>query len=387
MQIIHTIGGLHPRMGGPVRTVTRLAECLAAEKDITVRLLSQSLIGDTIFPTTEVKLDRQIAFSHSRRAIQFDLPLRKLVNDSVRTMPPSLIHDHGIWAPGNHFITATARRFNIPLVIHPRGMVEPWALEYRAWKKRLALLLYQRRNLKTVEIFIAASLQEAESLRRMGLKQPVAIIPNGVEIPNIGANYSKREVQSNTKRKAIFLSRIHPSKGLLNLVEAWSRVCPENWFLRIAGPDEGGHLAEIMRRVHILGLSDSIEYIGEVDGDAKASLFESADLFILPSFSENFGVVVAEALSYKVPVITTTGTPWEGLLENQCGWWIEPTTEALAETLHEVLSMKLSLLRNMGDKGYLYAKEFNWKNIACQTAEVYRWVLRQGPMPECVIKD
>ena len=387
MRVIHTIAGLHPRGGGPTRTVTRLAECLAVEGRVSVSLLSQGLIGETIFPISEVKVNRHVAMSPLRRAIQFGLPLRKLVIDTVKTAPPQIIHDHGIWSPANYFVSAIARRSNIPLIIHPRGMLEPWALEYRAKKKKIAMFLYQKRILEAATLFIATAPQEKESLRRLGLKQPVAVIPNGVDLPNTISSYPIKEVQSHSKYNALFLSRIHPKKGLLNLVEAWARVCPDNWCLRIAGPDEGGHLAEVMQRVKTLGLETSIEYVGEVEGEVKDALFDSADLFILPSYSENFGVVVAEALAHGVPVITTRGTPWEGLLDHGCGWWIDPTADALTETLRTATGIELISLRAMGDKGYIYAKDYNWNYIARQTADVYHWVLGQGPMPTCVIYD
>lgn len=386
-RIVHTIGSLHPRDGGPTRTVTRLAECLAAEGRVSVSLLSQSLIGETIFPISEVKVNRHVAMSPSRRAIQSGLPLRKLVIDTVKTAPPQIIHDHGIWSPANYFVSAIARHNNIPLTIHPRGMLEPWALEYRAIKKKIAMFLYQKRILDAATLFIATAPQEVESLRRLGLKQPVAVIPNGVDIPNTGSGNLIKEVSSNSKHNALFLSRIHPKKGLLNLVEAWGRVRPDNWCLRIAGPDEGGHLTEVMSRVKALGLETSIEYAGEVEGDAKVALFDRANLFILPSFSENFGVVVAEALAHGVPVITTRGTPWEGLLDHGCGWWIDPTADALSEALKAATSMEVKSLRDMGDKGYIYVKEYNWNHIARQTADVYDWVLGQGSIPACVIHD
>ncbi len=387
MHIAHTIAGLHTRSGGPTRTVTRLVESLAMEDGVNVTLLSQSLVGDPVFPMSELKTKRHVAMSYSRRAIQFGLPLRKLVIDTVKNDPPQIIHDHGVWLPTNYFVSAIARNNNIPLVIHPRGMLEPWALEYRAKKKILAMFLYQKRILNSAVLFMATSFQEAENLREIGLKQPIAVIPNGVDLPEICTNKPVDGVQEDRKCNALFLSRIHPKKGLLGLVEAWGRVRPENWHLRIAGPDEAGYLAEVLQKIKLLGLESSIEYVGEVEGEAKATLFENADLFILPSYSENFGVVVAEALAYGVPVITTTGTPWQGLLEHRCGWWIEPTIDALTVTLQDAFNVNLSTLKDMGGKGRILAQEYNWQHIAEQTADVYQWILGEKVMPACVLCD
>lgn len=387
MHVIHTIGELHPRLGGPVRTVSRLAESLAADGAFKVSLLSQGLFGNAVVQLSETSLDRRLAISRLRGALRAGLPLRKLVIDAVCVSPPVLIHDHGLWTPANHFVVSTARDLHIPLVIHPRGMLEPWALKYRAWKKQLALHLYQRRDLETATLFIATAAQEAESVRRLGLRQPVAIIPNGVDMPIFRRSGVQTGSFPDSPHTAIFLSRIHPKKGLPNLIEAWGRLRPKHWRLRVAGPDEGAHLAEVMQRIRRLGLEDSVEYVGEVDGETKAALFESADLFLLPSFSENFGVVIAESLAYGVPVITTRGTPWEGLMHHGCGWWIEPTVDALTEALSEALSMDSATLKAMGEKGRTYAGEFGWMQIAQQTADVYRWVLGLGPMPDCVVTD
>jgi glycosyltransferase involved in cell wall biosynthesis len=268
-------------------------------------------------------------------------------------------------------------------------MLEPWALDYHAWRKRLAMCFYQRRDLEAAKLIFATAPQEMESIRRLGLKQPVAVIPNGVKLPTISYKETRNELTSsqNSVRNAVFMSRIHPKKGLLNLVESWGRIRPVNWHLRVAGPDEGGHLEEVMRRVRTLGLEAAVEYVGEVEGDTKIALFENADLFVLPSFSENFGVVVAEAMAHGVPVITTHGTPWEGLLHHGCGWWIKPTADALTEVLSEAMNMDEASLRSMGKKGREYASEFDWSNIAQQTVEVYQWVLGQGSKPACVLRD
>lgn len=388
MHIIHTIGGLHPRLGGPVRTVSKLAECLAAEGTFRVSLLSQGLVGEPVFPKFEAKLDRHVALLRSRGLKRSGLPFRKLMIDAVRDSPPLLIHDHGIWTPANHFVAATAQRFQIPLIIHPRGMLEPWALEYRAWKKRLAISLYQRRDLESAALLFATAKQEAESIRRLGLRQPIAVIPNGVEVVvPLSAGSSQSEGKHEGTRTALFLSRVHPKKGLLYLIEAWGQVRPVDWRLCIAGPDEGGHTKEVLQKIRKLGLEASVDYMGEVDGDAKTALFEKADLFVLPSFSENFGVVVTEALAHGLPVITTRGTPWEGILNHGCGWWVEPTAGALIEALREAMYMDPTGLQAMGEKGREYAREFDWAHIAQITAEVYRWVLGQGPIPACVVRD
>jgi glycosyltransferase involved in cell wall biosynthesis len=387
LDVVHVIAGLHPMSGGPSRTVVQLSDALASTESVTVTLLSQSLVGEPTIGSRHPDVDRRLVESSSRLSLKLGVPVRRALRRCITECKPSLIHNHGLWLPVNHWAARAARRYNIPLLIHPRGMLETWALDHRGLKKRLALRLYQQRDLETAALLFATAEQEAENIRRLGLRQPIAVIPNGVKLAMPLSKMSRRDGMSDGIRNALFLGRIHPIKGLLNLIDAWDRVRPADWRLRLAGPNEGGHLAEVMQRVRVLSLETSVEYVGEVEGDTKAALFATTDLFVLPSFSENFGVVVAEALAHGVPVITTRGTPWEGLLHHGCGWWVEPTADSLVEALQEAINMDQASLLAMGEKGREYIREFEWTHIAQQTTDVYRWVLGQGPMPECVVRD
>jgi glycosyltransferase involved in cell wall biosynthesis len=383
ISVLHTVASLDLESGGPSQTVSRLCSSLSQLDDIAIALVSQVHRRRTAVLPQAPKVDLYLHESRSRQLLRFGIPLRRALNKAFHNKQPSIVHDHGVWSPSNHFVASLARRSRIPRVIHPRGMLEPWALNYRAWKKHIALRLYQRYDLDTASLLFATADQEAESFRKLGLKQPIAVIPNGVEIPVRASAYQERTLD--TYRNAIFLSRIHPKKGLINLVHAWAKARPTGWRLKIAGPDEGGHLVQVMELARTLSISKDIDYLGVVGGEAKARLFESADLLLMPSLSENFGLVVAEALAYGIPVVTTRGTPWQGVVAHRCGWWIEPSIEALASALNISLSTDSKTLREMGERGRTYAQEFNWTTIARRTAEVYRWILGQGPRPICVV--
>ena len=258
---------------------------------------------------------------------------------------PDVVHLHGLWKYPAIATNSWFRKLHRPYIVSPQGMLEPWALKRSRMKKRLAMMLFQKSCLKNAACIHATAHMEAENIRRAGFINPIALIPNGVEVPE------KRKVESG-KRKAesktaLFLSRIHPKKGLLNLVKAWSVVSKEQgarskeqeWVLVIAGPDEGGHLAEVQAAVRSAGLENRIHFQGEVMGDEKIKCYQEADLFILPSFSENFGLVIAEALSCGVPVVTTRATPWEELETHRCGWWIETGAEPLMKALRAAMAL------------------------------------------------
>ena len=130
-----------------------------------------------------------------------------------------------------------------------------------------------------------------------------------------------------------------------------------------------------------------MEYLGEVDGEAKTRAYLDADVFVLPTFSENFGVVVAEALAHGLPVITTRGAPWADLETYGCGWWVDIGVEPLVQALREAMALSDDERRAMGERGRDYVRRYDWDNIGQQTIDVYRWVLGQGPQPDCVRTD
>jgi glycosyltransferase involved in cell wall biosynthesis len=282
----------------------------------------------------------------------------------MRELRPSLdlVHDNGLWLPHNHAIARAARKFNLPRVLTPRGMLEPWAVRYRRLKKTVAWTLYQRRDINSAAVIHATSAGEADNLRRIGLSNPVVVVPNGIDVPpqiRVGTEVS------GSSRRALFIGRLHPGKGIPMLLEAWAREQPKNWELIIAGPAEVGHDREIRNAIERLGLDDSVRLIGPVYGARKISLYKSAHLSILPTHSENFGISVAEALAHEVPVLTTTGAPWRLLEDENCGWWVRADVSGLQEGLRVATSTPTSQLRQMGRRGRSVMKaRFAWNQVA-----------------------
>lgn len=384
-EVVHVTASLHPSSGGPSRTVVQLTDTLAKYADTCVTLLCQGVAGESTVPSNNKDVNRCLLESSSALSLKMGLPIRQELNHMARHSTPALIHSHGVWLPVNHWASRVARHYGISLIIQPRGMLEPWALDYKAWKKRIAMALYQRRDLESANVLVATSSAEYENLRTIGLRQPIAIIPNGVQLdvdPESGLH--SLSVNSDDKQTVLFLSRIHPKKGVLNLVQAWSQLAPQGWRLCLAGPNEGGHLNAVMDLVREKGIAESVEYVGELDGESKASCYRGADLFVLPTYSENFGVVVAEAMAYGLPVITTRGAPWADLGTYSCGWWIDIGVEPLVMALREAMALSDEERRAMGERGREYVRRYDWDDIARQTIDVYRWVLRQGKKPDCV---
>lgn len=380
------VPSLEARAGGPSRTVTGLGDHLP-KNGIRVVIKSSDIEGgqNLILPAnTSVQVQGAGKNAGENTVFKRLAHHRKEVSDLCAEANVQIVHDNGLWLPQNRSCYLAARDLGLPYILSTRGMLEPWSLSHKRWKKRVARILYQNEILQNTAVFHATSNEEATAIRELGYKQPIAIQPNGIEFPSARILKSKK---LKMPRRVLFISRIHKKKGLENLIKAWAEVRPKQWEVVIAGPEEGTHANDLRAMLSKLGLVDCFKFVGEVGGDQKTDLFNSAELFVLPSFSENFGVVVAESLAHGVPVITTEQTPWHALSEHRSGWWIENTVRSLAATLREATDMTPQQLENMGRRGRRQAKEFLWPNIALEISKVYKWATHGGPVPKCVRLD
>lgn len=354
-------------------------------ESVVAEIVTHELVpgGTSVVPSDEV----QVHFAAQSAAARSFLPGRsdfeKAVTAAVRdgSSSETLVHDHGIWLPSNHATVRAAWHTGVPRVVSVRGMLSPWSLARKSAMKWAAWRLYQRRDLEKADLLHATSETECRDIQRSGLTLPVAVIPNGVAVPaRIASHPDERKT-----RRALFLSRLHPVKGLLDLVEAWAIVRPEGWELVLAGPDADGHRAEVEREVRGRGLTKQVQFIGEVTDEAKWPLYHSADLFVLPTHSENFGIVVAEALAAGLPVITTHGAPWADVESYECGWWVKVGPEPLAEALAKAIRLRPEQRAEMGRRGRcLVEASYSWSRVGRNMALAYGWLLGRGPRPAFV---
>lgn len=391
LSILHAVPDLHPHSGGTSRVVIDFTDALAGSEGVQCSVVTQGHVGAPILESSQsqerVCLQTNVAQSSSRLSLALGLPFRHALHDSMVHATPALIHSHGLWLPVNYWTASIARKYEIPYVIQPHGMLEPWALQHKGYKKRIAMTLFQWRALRHAKLLVATALAEYENIRALGLRQPVALIPNGLDIDSYWQADTFARSSSGVQRTALFLSRVHPKKGLLNLMQAWAALPPGVWRLRIVGPDEGGHWAEVKALADRLGVGQSVEYLGPLEGEQKLRAYRESDLFVLPSYSENFGVVIAEALASGLPVITTRATPWADLEIFRCGWWVDVGVEPLLTALREAMTMDATELSAMGARGRTYVQRYDWKGIAPKMVEVYLWMLGQGDRPSCVLRD
>ncbi|MBY0227554.1 MAG: glycosyltransferase [Hyphomicrobium sp.] len=386
LAVTHVVAGLGKADGGPSYTVPALSAALnAAGVSAYVRCVARAPIGGVatghlINAVTQHSADKGVT-----TIMRGCSALRNALCQDARE--GALLHVHGLWLLPNLYPAWIKMKAPSTRIVHsPRGMLASAALNISTWKKRPIWHLWQKSALQAADCLHATAMSEYHEIRALGFTNPVAVIPNGIDVP------PPREHRAITAhgagRKTILsLGRLHPKKALDVLVRAWAMVEQRypDWQVRIVGPSEGGHDEELRRLVVALGLERLI-IEGAVYGEDKLAVYRDADVFALPTRNENFGIVVAEALAAEVPVIATTGAPWPGLELERCGWWIDHGVEALARALIIAMETDPAELATMGRRGRAWMeRDFIWQRVATDMSAVYAWLRNDGPRPSTVL--
>ncbi len=264
-------------------------------------------------------------------------------------LKPDVVHVNCCWMPMCAFTQRWAQELGYKVVLTPHGMLEPWIMQRNYWTKKLpALLLYQRRAVVKAECVHATAESERVNLLKLGYNRNISIVPNGVDVESIEMKSSWSKT-----RKILFLSRVHVKKGIEFLIEAAVQLRSEleGYEFIIAGEGETEYIDRLRQSAATQGVGHMFNFCGGVYGEKKWELFREADIFVLPTYSENFGIVVAEALASGTPVITTTGTPWSELNEHKCGWCVDCTQALITSTLQQAISVTPMQLAEMGRRG------------------------------------
>lgn len=319
-----------------------------------------------------------------------------------------VLYRAGLWRLPSRSAHCWSRAFNRPEIIAPHGMLDTWAVQNSGWKKRLVRWVFEDAHLRDASCIRALCESEAQAIRLFGLRNPIAIIPNGIDVPRIENQKSiirnapwTKSVESGRK-VFLYLGRIHPKKGLVNLLKAWRsaiRSQPstnDSWCLAIAGWNQGSHEAELKELATELGLAwvdlrdqpsavnhqPSLVFLGPQFDDAKAACYAHCDAFILPSFSEGLPMAVLEAWAYSKPVLMTPECNLPEGFASSAAIRIEANPESIADALKNMLRVPDSTLSSIGDNGrLLVAQKFTWPKIAAEMKSVYEWVLGAGSKP------
>ncbi|MBR2456232.1 MAG: glycosyltransferase [Bacteroidaceae bacterium] len=303
----------------------------------------------------------------------------KILND----LQPDIVHINCCWMPQSAYAQKWAQDLEYKVVLTPHGMLEPWIIQRNYWWKKLpALWLYQKKAVQRANYLHATAESEKENLLKLGYNPHIAVIPNGIEVNKIRMKESWKR-----NREILFLSRIHVKKGIELLLEAVAQLKEElkGYRVLIAGEGDETYIQALKLNVHALNISDQVQLIGGVYGAEKWKRFQQADLFVLPSYSENFGIVVAEALASGTPVLTTQGTPWQELETQNCGWWIELSVDEIVKALRAFINTSETTLEVMGKNGrQLVEEKYSIEAVAHQMKELYEWIVCLKDKPQYI---
>lgn len=387
MKIVQATPYLAAQQGGPSVVVPLLARELHTQR-ASVQIVTQVRPGESAAEVQGVPC--HYALTRDRSGFGYSSALKKLMRQNMASS--DVLHTHGLWMYINRVSATTAGALRKPHVITPHGMLEPWALANSAWKKSLMRRLFEDKSLRNAACIHALCRPEARNIRSLGFKTPIAVIPNGIdlqeyeELPQREAFVEKWPHLKHCKI-ILFLARIHPKKGLLHLIEAWSRLAAQfpEWHLVIAGPDEVGHQIVLQQAVESYGLTRQMTFVGMLAGADKLTALSAADLFVLPSFSEGFSVAVLEAMASKLTVLLTPQCNFPEASVAGAGIEVNPDAASTQAGLHRLLALSDEQRKAMGLKGYeIVSQNYTWKRIAKQMIEVYDWCLGGGSPPPFV---
>ncbi len=388
MNIAFVLSYLSDRFGGPVAEVKHLRRSL-------VRMGHHVSCWATADTDDELRMaSSDGAHIHNvdwPRSWRYSKGLARSLSDELPSFDVVELNEFWLYPirAGSH----AARRAGVPYILRPAGSLQSWALRrtpLKRLKKAVYLRLFGDSIIGNAACVRAASACEAENVRCLGYKGPITVIPNGLDITQFAGGDSS-EAEScwpdlKDRQVVLFMSRLSQEKGLDLLIPTWAELLTSGAYkdtlLVIAGPDYRGYRKVVEAMIEEQGIQRSVLLAGMVRGQRKAALLRRADVFVLPSYSESFGIVVAEALACGTPVITTTGTPWEQLHQINAGRWIAPTRTELLEVLREMLTMSSSQRREMGRRGMSFVRsEYTWEKAACKFLHICNCILQGKAIP------
>lgn len=365
MKVVHVLDTASRLAGGMFESVKGLARAMLADGEDVAVIAGLDPWSETDRATWAPVPLTEVPVAGFRNQI-----LASAMREAIDSAAPDLVHLHGIWGVGARAAAGWQTRTGRPVVISPRGMLDPWAWQRSRMKKRVSGLLWENRLLRRAGLLHALNESEARSIEAFRFGPPVAVIPNGASLPPATAGH-----RAPGKRSLLFVGRLHPKKGLDELIEAWSRLPAAirgAWRLDIAGWDEIGLLATLEAKVNALGLTQEISFVGQVFGAEKEAAFLGASAFVLPSYSEGLPMTVLEAWSYGLPVLMTAECNLPKGFTAGAAFEIATDPATMAAAMARVLADEQGLAA-AGSRGReLVEADHGWPAIARATTAAYR---------------
>jgi glycosyltransferase involved in cell wall biosynthesis len=372
MNLCHIVPSLQERHGGPSKSVRALCRALARAGHVTELLTTAPDAPPRGFaaidPTTGLNV----------RTFRRDWPQRicpsHALAAAVRASPAEIVHHHALWLRTLHYAHAQSKRSRVPLVLSPRGMMSHWAWNHRRLRKQISEFLIHPGAFKAVNGWHATSEGEHDDIRALGFKQPICVAPNGVDAPaqeeiEAARNYWHEVCpETATRPTALFYGRFHQKKRLIELIDVWIEHTPREWLLLLVGIPEDYTPAVLEEYALKLSAAGRVRAFA---GPGRPAPYAAANLFVLPSHNENFGLAVAEALAHGVPAVVTDTTPWLQLNEDRRGWCV-PWAE-FGSALQLATKESSAALHDRGLRAQTWAVgAYSWIRTAQQLGEFYQ---------------
>lgn len=303
---------------------------------------------------------------------------------------PDIFHMEALWRYPQLLMTSWKKHKKAPIVCTPHGMLDPYIIKNQGVVKRIISNMFFQKSLEAVDCYHALCQKELEDLRAYGLNQPVAIIPNGINLPDPDLMFEKTD----NKKHLLYLGRLHKKKGVDLLLKALAAINREekglldNWQIDLVGWDHEGCKAELEKIVSKNRLEDKVVFHGGLFGKDKQRMYANAEGYILPSHGEGLPMTVLEAWSWKVPVIMTPKCNIPEGFDAGAAVRIEDNKESVAQGLRSFFEMSEDERKSMGERGYeLVQHYFSWDASARKMIKLYEWLLGMSERPEFVIVD
>jgi glycosyltransferase involved in cell wall biosynthesis len=296
-----------------------------------------------------------------------------------------LVHVHALFSYPSTVAMAIARLQKIPYVVSPHGLLCEWSLQQSVRKKQIYRQLIEQKNLNGSQAIHFTAEQEQQEAAGLNISAPSFIIPLGLTLPAAIPNPRQRLRQQlqipEQEFVVLFMSRLHPKKGLDYLIQALGQLTHERFTFILAGSGAPEYLDQVKSLLTLHQLSDRTHLAGFVEGETKNLFLQGSDLFALPSYSENFGVVVLEAMAAKLPVLLTPGVALAPMVQqHQVGWVVEQDVKAITTAIADALHCP-NQGKEMGERAeQLIAEQFSWSAIATQMEHTYQTILQKKPL-------
>jgi glycosyltransferase involved in cell wall biosynthesis len=395
MKVINIIENLDDTYGGPAKSVPYMCKYLG-DIGVNTQIVSIKCVDNE--KNTLVKKHNLTWSSFNYKGVRkfrYSSEMKIFLESLFIKNNDIILHTQNLWNYISYVSFRIHNKYDAPLVVSIRGSLYKWSLKQSKLKKRIAWMLFQKKVLQNCSCIHVTEKKELEAVRSLKIKTPIAIIPNGINLEEFNTSRTQQKAKCNlglkyNKKYILFISRLHPKKGIEFLVNSWVSLNDQynEWDLLIVGPEEDkSYVNSLKSNINKNELTDRVVFTGMLEGQQRLDAFAASSLFVLPSHTENFGVAIAEAMAAKLPVITTHGTPWEEIDTYGAGWWVELCQENINQALGEALSCSGEDLKQKGLNGYQLIKKYEWKYQAKKMEELYIYLLNKGIKPKFIYEN